>query len=70
MMPVGQLIAPTGIIERGGSHKINKRNSGNGSNRKGIWIPCIILAVVWTAHMIYFLFFVKTIKQEVVAEGE
>ena len=37
--------------------------------RKGIWIPCIILAVVWIAHMIYFLFFVKTIKQEVVAEG-
>lgn len=30
--------------------------------RKGIWIPCIILAVVWLAHMIYFLFFVKTIK--------
>jgi Uncharacterized protein conserved in bacteria len=33
-------------------------------SRKGIWIPCIILAVVWTAHMIYFLFFVKTIKSE------
>lgn len=32
--------------------------------RKGIWIPCIILAVVWVAHMIYFLFFVKTIKKE------
>ena len=30
--------------------------------RKGIWIPCVILAVVWLAHMIYFLFFVKTIK--------
>jgi len=38
--------------------------------RKGIWIPCIILAVVWTAHMIYFLFFVKTIKREAVAEDE
>lgn len=38
--------------------------------RKGIWIPCIILAVVWIAHMIYFLFFVKTIKQETAAEGE
>ena len=38
--------------------------------RKGIWIPCIILAVVWTAHMIYFLFFVKTIKRETAAEGE
>lgn len=30
--------------------------------RKGIWIPCVILAVVWLAHIIYFLFFVKTIK--------
>ena len=33
-------------------------------SRKGILIPCIILAVVWIAHMIYFLLFVKTIKQE------
>lgn len=32
--------------------------------RKGIWIPCIILGVVWAVHLIYFLFFVKTIKQE------
>jgi uncharacterized membrane protein YbaN (DUF454 family) len=30
--------------------------------RKGIWIPCVILGVVWTAHLVYFLFFVKTIK--------
>ena len=30
--------------------------------RKGIWIPCIILAVVWLAHIIYFIFFVKTIR--------
>ncbi len=30
--------------------------------RKGIWIPCIILGVVWLAHMVYFLFFVKTVK--------
>ena len=37
-------------------------------SRKGIWIPCIILAVVWLAHMIYFLFFVKTIKKEDVTE--
>lgn len=29
--------------------------------RKGIWIPCIILAVVWIAHLVYFVFFVKTI---------
>lgn len=39
-------------------------------SRKGIWIPCIILAVVWIAHMIYFLFFVKTIKREAVTESE
>jgi len=32
--------------------------------RKGIWIPCIILGVVWAVHLIYFLFFVKTIKPE------
>lgn len=32
--------------------------------RKGIWIPCIILGVVWAVHLIYFLFFVKTIKAE------
>ena len=38
--------------------------------RKGIWIPCIILAVVWIAHMIYFLLFVKTIKQKAVVECE
>ena len=30
--------------------------------RKGIWIPCIILVVVWTLHMVYFLLFVKTIR--------
>ena len=29
--------------------------------RKGIWVPCIILAVVWIAHIVYFIFFVKTI---------
>lgn len=29
---------------------------------KGICIPCIIIAAVWIAHVIYFLFFVKTIK--------
>lgn len=31
--------------------------------RKGIWIPCIILAVVWIAHIIYFVFRVKTIPK-------
>lgn len=30
--------------------------------RKGIWIPCIILGVVWLAHILYFVFRVKTIK--------
>ncbi len=39
-------------------------------SRKGIWIPCIILAVVWIAHMVYFLFFVKTIRSKTVADGE
>ena len=31
--------------------------------RKGIWIPCIILAVVWVCHIVYFVFGVKTIKE-------
>jgi len=30
--------------------------------RKGIWIPCIILAVVWLCHIGYFMFSVKTEK--------
>ena len=32
--------------------------------RKGVWIPCIILGVVWVCHFIFFVFFVKTIKGE------
>ena len=32
--------------------------------RKEIWIPCIILAVVWVAHLIYFILFVKTIASD------
>ena len=32
--------------------------------RKGIWVPCIILAVVWVCHVIYFAFGVKTIDEE------
>ena len=32
---------------------------------KGIYIPCVILAIVWVCHIIYFLFGVKTIKEEV-----
>lgn len=31
---------------------------------KAIYIPCIILAVVWIFHIIYFVFGVKTIKSE------
>ena len=30
--------------------------------RKGIWVPCIILAAVWVCHIIYFVFGVKTVK--------
>ena len=36
--------------------------------RKGIWIPCIILAVVWFCHIVYFIFSVKTLKEENVPE--
>lgn len=32
--------------------------------RKGIWVPCIIIAVVWVCHVIYFVFGVKTIRSE------
>ena len=30
--------------------------------RKGLWIPCTLLGVVWVCHLIYFLFGVKTIR--------
>lgn len=30
--------------------------------RKGLYIPCVILAVVWVAHIVYFLFGIKTIR--------
>ena len=29
--------------------------------RKGIIVPCVVLAVVWVCHLVYFLFGVKTI---------
>ena len=29
---------------------------------KGIYIPCIILAIVWVTHIVYFTFYVKTYK--------
>lgn len=35
--------------------------------RKAIYIPCIILGVVWVCHIIYFVFGVKTISK---AEAE
>ena len=31
---------------------------------KEIWVPCIILAVVWVAHFVYFVIFVKTIPSD------
>ena len=30
---------------------------------KCIIVPCIILAIVWLCHLIYFIFFVKTIAE-------
>ena len=38
--------------------------------RKGIWIPCIILAAVWICHIIYFVFRVKTIRKDELSETE
>ncbi len=38
--------------------------------RKGIWVPCIILSVVWIAHIICFLLFVKTVRQDEKADPE
>ena len=29
--------------------------------RKGVIVPCVVLAVVWGCHLVYFLFGVKTI---------
>lgn len=31
---------------------------------KSIYVPCVILAVVWICHIIYFVFGVKTIRTE------
>ena len=30
--------------------------------RKGLWIPCTILGVIWICHLIYFLLGVKTLR--------
>ena len=32
--------------------------------RKGIWIPCVILVIVWLAHILYFTLRVKTIPEK------
>ena len=37
--------------------------------RKGIWIPCFILAAVWLAHLLYFVFGAKTITAETQASS-
>ena len=37
--------------------------------RKGIWIPCILLGVVWVCHLVYFLFGVKTLTNIPAAEA-
>lgn len=37
--------------------------------RKELTVPCVILAVVWVCHMVYFLFGVKTIRQLKESEG-
>lgn len=36
--------------------------------RKGIIVPCIILAVVWVCHLVYFLFGVKTVPAAEMAQ--
>ena len=39
--------------------------------RKSLYIPCAILAVVWAAHIVYFVFITKTIgKAEKSAPSE
>ena len=37
--------------------------------RKGIIVPCVILAVVWVYHLVYFLFGVKTIPAAETAQA-
>lgn len=31
--------------------------------RKGLLVPCVILAVIWACHVVYFAFGVKTITE-------
>ncbi len=30
---------------------------------KALYVPCIILAAVWVAHVLYFVFGIKTVKE-------
>ena len=32
--------------------------------RKALYVPCIILACVWVAHLVYFVFVVKTVDRQ------
>ena len=32
--------------------------------KKEIWIPCIILMIVWICHILYFVFGIRTIKNK------
>ena len=38
--------------------------------RKALYIPCAILACVWAAHLVYFLFVVKTIGRNAKADPD
>ena len=38
--------------------------------RKALWIPCGILAAVWLCHLIYFLFGLKTLTEEMRKEAD
>ena len=38
--------------------------------RKGLWVPCGILAAVWLAHILYFCLGVKTIRKETTARED
>lgn len=38
--------------------------------RRGLWVPCGILAAVWLAHLGYFLFAVKTLPPEGAETGQ
>lgn len=37
--------------------------------RKSLTIPCVILAIVWIGHMVYFLFGIKTIPEIDLKQG-